>query len=56
MSIPKRRVYSTVLIGPESEHRKQRRARRKAAAQIQAKDVAARKAEARAATECGDYA
>ena len=48
MSTPKRRVYSTVLIGPESEHRKQRRARRKAAAAVHAKDITARKVEARA--------
>lgn len=37
-----------MLIGPESEHRKQRRARRKAAAAVHAKDITARKVEARA--------
>ena len=51
MNTPDRRVYSSVLIGPESEHRKQRKARRKAAATVRADDLAARKAHARALHE-----
>lgn len=48
MSTTRRRLHSSVLIGPETEHRKQRRARRKAAARIHAEDAAARKTAARA--------
>jgi len=44
----KRKLYSTVLIGPEAEKRKQRKQRRKAAARIHAEDAAARKSEAQA--------
>ncbi len=51
MNATNRRVYSSVLIGPESEHRKQRKARRKAVAKVHADDTAARKAEARALRE-----
>src|SRR5690606_39990951 len=43
-----KKLYSTVLIGPEADKRGQRKARRKAAARIHAEDAAARKAEAQA--------
>ena len=43
-----KKLYSTVLIGPEADKRRQRKARRKAAARIHAEDAAARKAEAQA--------
>lgn len=51
MSTPKRKLYSTVLIGPETERRRQRKARRRAAAKIHADDTAARRAAAKAKYE-----
>lgn len=45
----KRKLYSTVLIGPAGERRRHRTARRRAAARIRERDNADRKSEAKAA-------